>query len=252
MRRRPPPAPAALALAALALVAPALAPRPAAAQAAEDICRATEHRGRAFTICTADLDRHRIDLHLNGPDGAPLGGFEALEAAGGPVLMAMNAGMYHADRAPVGLYVEDGAEAARIVTREGPGNFGMLPNGVFCVAEDGAAVIESRTFAAAPPACRHATQSGPMLLIDGAVHPRFLPDSPSRNVRNGVGVAGRAVHFVISDEPVTFHEMATLYQGLGVRDALYFDGRVSRLHAPGRGRSDRGRRLGPMVAVRPR
>ena len=234
----------------LAALLLALAPVPATA--GEDICRPVEHRDRAFTVCTADLSRHRIDLHHADAAGRPLATFEAVEATGGPVLMAMNAGMYHSDRAPVGLYVEDGRETAPIVTREGPGNFGMLPNGVFCVGAGGADVVESRAFAAAPPACRHATQSGPMLLIDGAVHPRFLPDSPSRNVRNGVGVEGGRVHFVISDEPVTFHEMATLYQSLGVRDALYFDGRVSRLHAPPAGRSDAGWPMGPMVAVRAR
>ena len=55
---------------------------------------------------------------------------------------------------------------------------------------------------------------------------------------------------MISDEPVTFHEMATLYRDeLGVRDALYFDGRVSRLYAPSINRNDPGRRMGPMVAV---
>ncbi|MEM7642259.1 MAG: phosphodiester glycosidase family protein [Pseudomonadota bacterium] len=216
-------------------------------------CEAVFHRDRAFTICTADLSRDTISLHLMGRDGEPLGSFVALEReVSDPIRFAMNAGMYHQDRRPVGLYIEDGRQTARLVTREGPGNFGLLPNGVFCVMEGRAQVIESKAFEADPPPCRHATQSGPMLVIGGALHPRFLPDSPSLKRRNGVGATpdGRMVHFVISDEPVTFHEMATLYRDvLGVRDALFLDGTVSRLYAPGIDRHDTGWPMGPMVAV---
>lgn len=216
-------------------------------------CEAVTHRDRAFTVCTADLDRHEIGLRLENREGAPLASFAALEReTRAPIAFAMNGGMYHADRRPVGLYVEDGTRGARLVTRAGPGNFGMLPNGVFCVRADRADVIESRAFAAMPADCVHATQSGPMLVIGGALHPRFIADSPYLNLRNGVGAApdGRTVHLVISDEPVSFHEMATLFRDvLGVRDALYLDGRVSKLHAPAIGRSDLGWPMGPMLVV---
>lgn len=218
-----------------------------------DECASVVHRDRDFTVCTADLSRHRIDLRLADESGAVLGTFAAVEAAtDAPIVFAMNAGMYHEDRRPVGLFIEDGVQVAPIVTREGPGNFGMLPNGVFCVAGDSAAVIESRAFDADRPGCDDASQSGPMLVIDGALHPRFLPDSTFRNIRNGVGVSadGRLVYFAISDDAVTFHEMGTLFRdALGVSNALYFDGRVSRLYAPGQGRRDAGRRLGPIVTV---
>lgn len=218
-----------------------------------ELCQQVTHRGQPFTVCTADLANHRIDLHLTDASGATLGSFTAMERAFGPAQIAMNAGMYHDDRAPVGLYVEGGQQRARIVTNAGPGNFGMLPNGVFCASDTGAQVMESRSFASQAPSCRIATQSGPMLVIDGAPHPRFLPESPYRNIRNGVGASpdGTRVHFVISDAPVTFHEMATLFRDdLGVENALYLDGRVSRLHAGAR--SDGGRRMGPILAVRPR
>lgn len=223
------------------------------AGAAGAACRDIVFEDLPFTVCevTAGQD---LRLFLNGPDG-PLGSFAAVDARlaaeGARLAFAMNAGMYHRDRRPVGLYIEEGAEIARIVTREGPGNFGLLPNGVFCVTER-LAVIESRAFRADPPACRFATQSGPMLVIGGALHPRFLPDSSSRYIRNGVGVSadgGRAV-FAISNRAVTFHQFGRLFRdGLGLPDALYLDGSISRLHAPGLGRSDGGFAMGPIVGL---
>lgn len=164
----------------------------------------------------------------------------------------MNAGMFHPDRRPVGLYIEDFTETARLVTREGPGNFGMLPNGVFCISDTGFSIIESRAYAEAPPECRDATQSGPLLLIDGALHPRFLPESTSLNFRNGVGVSddGQTGYFVISDEPVTFHRFARFFRDvLGLKQALYFDGRVSRMFAPELDRLDWGLPMGPVVGL---
>ncbi|GIT90953.1 hypothetical protein JANAI62_14070 [Jannaschia pagri] len=216
-------------------------------------CETVSHRDRSFTVCMADLASQRVSVRLSDDQGAVLGSFVALERdVQAPIAFAMNGGMYHPDRAPVGLYVEDGATVSPLVTKAGPGNFGMLPNGVFCVAPSRARVIESRAFATDPPVCTHATQSGPMLVIAGALHPRFIADSPYLNIRNGVGATpdGQTVFFVISDEPVSFHEMATLFRdNLGVRDALYLDGRVSRLYAPALGRNDGGRRMGPILLV---
>ena len=224
---------------------------PMAADAAD--CRDMTFEGASYTVCEVQADED-LRLFHSGPDGA-YGSFRNVDAAlgaeGKTLGFAMNAGMYHRDLAPVGLYVEDGVEVSKLVTRAGPGNFGLLPNGVFCIG-DAFRVIESRTFKKTKPDCRYATQSGPMLVISGALHPKFLATSDSTNIRNGVGVSadGQVAQFVISGRPVNFHTFARLFRDeLGTPDALFLDGSISRLYAPALGRDDFGFPMGPIVGL---
>jgi uncharacterized protein YigE (DUF2233 family) len=215
-------------------------------------CRDIAFEGTPYTICETAPRTEHLQLFLNDAQGQPYGAFDAIEAEHGPLAFAMNAGMYHDDRRPVGLFIQDGEEIAPLVTQAGPGNFGLLPNGLLCLNGDGAFVLETTAYAEGARTCDSATQSGPMLVIGGELHPRFLPDSDSRHIRNGVGTSadGARAVFAISGRPVTFHEFARLFRdGLGLPDALYFDGSVSRLHAPALGRDDWGSRMGPIVGL---
>jgi len=217
-------------------------------------CRTVTHLSHGYTVCDAVIGRDDLRLFLQGIDGAPFGSFERVGASIAPAKLgfAMNAGMYHPDRSPVGLYLERGQEVSALVTRDGPGNFGLLPNGVFCIGAGRYRVIESRAYAEAPPDCLYASQSGPMLVIGGAQHPRFLPASPSRYIRNGVGVSadGQTAFFAISDARVNFTDFASLFRDvLNTPDALYFDGSISRLYAPELGRDDFGFAMGPVVGT---
>jgi uncharacterized protein YigE (DUF2233 family) len=232
-------------------LAVALILAPLAVQAAD--CRDITFEAQSYTICEVSVGED-LRLFHSGMDGA-YGSFrnvdEALAAEGNALGFAMNAGMYHRDLAPVGLYVEDGVEVSGIVTSDGPGNFGLLPNGVFCIG-DAFRVIESRTFKRDRPDCRYATQSGPMLVIDGQLHPKFLPGSDSLYVRNGVGVSedGKRAVFAISNAAVNFHSFARLFRDeLGLFEALYFDGNISRLYAPQLARHDGGFPMGPIVGT---
>jgi uncharacterized protein YigE (DUF2233 family) len=123
---------------------------------------------------------------------------------------------------------------------------------VFSIGTSRIAVIESRAIADKRPKCRYATQSGPMLVIDGALHPLFKPNSDSLNIRNGVGVSpdGKTAFFAISNTRVNFARFARLFRDqLGTPNALYFDGSISRILAPELGRSGAGFSIGPIVGV---
>ncbi|MBI1416964.1 MAG: hypothetical protein GC146_07070 [Limimaricola sp.] len=220
------------------------------------VCGRMQFEGANYTVCAARPAQDDLRLFLDDANGQPYGSFSAvrtaLEAEGKHLVFAMNGGMYRPDLSPVGYYVEDGVERTPLLTGASKGNFGMLPNGVFCIGSDTAQVIETRLFARTRPACRYATQSGPMLVIGGKLHPRLIAGSPSRLVRNGVGTtaAGDRAVFVIADKPVNLYDFARAFRdALGLSDALYLDGRVSRLYAPAIGRDDIGLPMGPIVGL---
>lgn len=223
---------------------------------ADGPCKAVAFDEAPFTICTLPLEAYELRLHHRTADGALIGQpawlEELLAKSGETLVLATNAGMYHPDRSPVGLYVEAGETYKRLVRGEGPGNFQLLPNGVFWMDGERAGVSETEAYHAAGLEPDFATQSGPMLVIDGALHPAFREASDSLYRRNGVGIseAGDVVYVAISEVPVNFHHFARLFRDeIGVDQALYLDGKVSRLDVPGEGRREFGLAMGPILAV---
>ncbi|SOE08544.1 uncharacterized protein YigE [Hoeflea halophila] len=221
-----------------------------------EICEEIVFEGSRAVLCTADPGDHDIRLIYRGPDGEVLGSVSkavtALAAAGRTPVLAMNAGMYHADMTPVGLYVEDSTELAPLNTEEGFGNFFLKPNGVFFVGANGTAgVMETEAYRAAGMVPEFATQSGPMLLIEGEVHPRFLPDGTSRYIRNGVGVrADGSIVLAITRDEVSLGSFARLFRDIAeCENALFFDGAVSSLAWGTHMEIDAGEPAGPVVAV---
>lgn len=218
-------------------------------------CRAVSFEAVDYTVCEIDLRRYRLGLFLQDRDGRPYGSLyafkRAMAAAGDPPLVAMNAGMYHEDLSPVGLFVSGGRELHPANEADGDGNFFMKPNGVFYTDGERAGILETGAFLRQAPAAGIATQSGPLLVIDGALHPLFSDDGPSRKTRNGVGIRDdHTVVFAISRDGVSFGSFARLFRdALGCRNALYLDGSVSALSAPDGLSVGWGIRVGPILAV---
>lgn len=237
-------------LKAAAALAVALMSTPAVAA-----CEVMSFEGDSYTTCRFDLFTEQLALFSLDADGQPYGSFSALERAlaaeGKELAFAMNAGMFGEDLKPIGLYVENGKQARKINRRNGSGNFHLKPNGVFYVAGGQAGVVETEAYVKRGLKPDFATQSGPMLVINGRIHPKFTETGPSKKRRNGVcaPAKGEAV-FAISNGFINFYSFARLFRdGLGCQNALFLDGSVSSLHAPELGRSDGFFDLGPMVAV---
>ncbi len=216
-------------------------------------CDAVKEAG--VVVCTFEPAKADLRLFWRDPEGVAYSGFDRLarnvETKGERLVFAMNAGMYQPDLAPVGLYVEEGRQGHPVNLQAGSGNFGLRPNGVFWIDGNRAGVTETTRFLQSGMKPRFATQSGPMLVIGGRIHPKINPEGTSEKVRNGVGLCedGR-VRFMISDKPVTFHRFATMFRdGLRCPDALFLDGSISALYAPNLGRNDGWRPMGPIVGA---
>lgn len=181
-------------------------------------------------------DSVQVRLFYLNRDGSPI---RSLERVRDSILkeekkffFATNGGIFHGDLSPVGLCIIEGHELRPLETKPGNGNFYLQPNGVFYVLENGRmGVLETNAYQEANLVPRYATQSGPMLLIDGEVHPAFNADSPNMLVRSGVGVINaREVVFLLSEEPVRFFDFAMVFRDrYRCQNALYLDGVISQV-----------------------
>ena len=223
-------------------------------------CQPAMFEDSPLTHCVVDPASHTIEMALGPEGGKPWRSFRAMQttqqSGSAPIVMAMNAGMFDDDGEPIGYYVEEGERAKPVNQAKGPGNFHLLPNGIFYGEPAGPwAVKDTESFVDdVKTRPNFATQSGPMLVIKGEMHPDFDDDGESKKIRNAVGVdlQGR-VHFVISEAPLSFGKLARFYRDvLKVPNALFLDGSVSQLWDPARGRMDQIVPIGPMIVVRQR
>lgn len=249
-------------LACIAVAANVAAMLPVAAIA--QTCTPEEYEGAQYVVCSVDPRGDDLRLFWRNADGQPYRSFSALAQAlaedGKTLRFAMNAGMYTADFAPLGLYVEDGRELVHANTRDADHstgsvpNFYKKPNGVFFLTADSAGVLATEDFLADKRKVVFATQSGPLLVLDGQLHPALIEGSTDRTRRSGVGVCeGGIVRFAASEGPVNFHEFARFFRdGLACPNALFLDGgRGVGLYDPELGRNDFSWHggYGPMVGL---
>jgi uncharacterized protein YigE (DUF2233 family) len=218
-------------------------------------CAPLAFEDASYIVCSFDARRDDIRLYWKGANGIAYAGFsalaDALKTQGRQLRFAMNGGMFETDLSPVGLFIEDGREKHKADTRDGVSNFHLKPNGVFYAGDGVAGVMETARFLANGPKARYATQSGPLLVIDGRIHPKIHQTGTSAKIRNGVGVRdGGTVVFAISEQPVTFYAFARLFRDpLNCPNALFLDGSISSLFAPNLNRADALAPIGPIVGV---
>ncbi|TCM68309.1 uncharacterized protein YigE (DUF2233 family) [Acinetobacter calcoaceticus] len=213
-----------------------------------------ERAGGNVDVIQINVDQLKdLKLFLKNDQQQALTSFKGLSkslAACQQLQFAMNAGMYHADYSPVGLYIEQGKQQRALNTDTGYGNFFMQPNGVLAWNDRHATIQTTQKWGSDAFKANYATQSGPMLVIDGEVNPLFLPDSTSLKIRNGVGVKDNVLYFVISRHKVNFYTFAQIFkQDLGLEQALYLDGSISSLYFPPLRRHDARYALGPMLGL---
>lgn len=150
------------------------------------------------------------------------------------LIFAMNGGMYLEDGSPQGLFIDNGNVLNRINSKKSSyGNFYLEPNGVFAISMNNVATVSKSSEFNSQDSTLFATQSGPMLLIDGKYHSAFSKGSSNTHFRNGVGITkdGRVI-LAQSKMKVNFYDFATFFKNKNCRNALYLDGFVSRTYAP--------------------
>ncbi|MEN9612553.1 MAG: hypothetical protein RLZZ628_3367 [Bacteroidota bacterium] len=237
-----------------ASVIPAPATLPTPAPVAQKIV----HNNAEYDVFIVPMHKNKVKLYWNDDQGFPLRNFQALkdflENSNQQLVFAMNAGMYAPppQNAPVGLYVEAGTTMMPLVRRDtGYGNFYMQPNGVFALNDTAAVVCDKNAYESMSMRVTYATQSGPMLVIHGQLHPAFKPTSTSLYIRNGVGItADKKIIFAISNVPVNFYDFAMLFkEKFNCMNALYLDGAISKMYLPQANRLQVDGELGPMIGI---
>jgi prepilin-type processing-associated H-X9-DG protein len=218
-------------------------------------CADKSFEGSNYTVCSFDPNLDRLATFNLDATGEPYGNFARLAAelskSNTRLTFAMNAGMFDENLKPIGLYVENGKTLKKLNRRNGFGNFHLKPNGVFFLEGKKAQVLDTDSFVAANAKPDFASQSGPMLVIDGKIHPKFSETGTSFKIRNGVGVTKEGIAvFVLSHGVVTFHQFARVFRdGVNTPNALFFDGSVSGIYSTELGRNEGFLPLGPMVGV---
>ncbi|WP_395051924.1 phosphodiester glycosidase family protein [Flavobacterium sp.] len=190
-----------------------------------------------FVFYTVNTKLETIILYYKNDKGINFGSIENvkkyLKTKKQKLLFATNGGMYKKDHSPQGLFIENNVIKSKIDTLNGNGNFYLKPNGVFYLTDKNIPIICKTEDYIQNNHVKYATQSGPMLVINGEIHASFNEKSINLNIRNGVGVLpNNEVIFAMSKKEINFYDFAQFFKSKGCKNALYLDGFVSRTYCP--------------------
>ncbi len=211
---------------------------------AKQVTATSEHLDitHAYIGYEVKADSGQIRMYWKDDSGNILGSLgnvkKYIQQQGSELLYACNGGMYMQNRAPLGYYIEKGKTLQKINTKNGAGNFYLKPKGVFYVDEKNRPGIKSIETAddrllLQQLNIQYLTQSGPVLVYNNTINTQFTKGSANINVRNGVGILPNGnAYFAMSTYPVNFYDFAKHFKDKGCKEALYFDGFVSRSYCP--------------------
>lgn len=196
-----------------------------------------QHIDNRILSITVDTQQQNLQFYWKDDAGQPFKSIENLKAwldtNGQQLIFAMNGGMYKANNLPQGLYIENFATLAALDTLTGKGNFYLNPNGVFYILADNTTGICKTKQFKNNGNVKYATQSGPMLVVDGQINELFVNGSKNLNIRNGVGILpNNKTLFAMSKKEINFYDFAKYFKDKGCKNALYLDGFVSKTYLP--------------------
>jgi len=204
---------------------------------------------------------HDIFISVNNKRGFSFQSFckYLIDNKFGEALMITNGGMYEPDFSAQGLLISNAKIIKGIdTTNSKSGNFYLQPNGVFYVDSFGNFKVKKtkeyiESFPDKKPLPKFATQSGPMLVIDGKMNPKLSLNSDNLNIRSGVGEMDNGkVVFIISSGKINFYDFALIFKDyFGCKNALYLDGAISEMYFKGQAQKPSGN-FGPMIGVLPK
>ena len=197
----------------------------------------TSKQEKDLRFLSFKTDPASIKLYWKDDKGQIFGSIQNLkqfiETKNQELKFAMNGGMYLKDNLPQGLFIQDNTTRTPLDTLSGTGNFYLKPNGVFYLTKDNKAMVCQTKEFIDNGQIKFATQSGPLLLINGQIHKAFRKGSVNLNIRNGVGILpDNKVLFAMSKQEVNFYDFAEFFKRMGCKNALYLDGFVSRTYLP--------------------
>ena len=212
---------------------------PGLLSAAPEAIETLQIGAQKYSVYTVNPKLQNLGLYWKDSSGKIYNSFRGLETGlkkqGLRVDFATNAGIYEEGAIPTGLLMIGGETILPLNLNPGRGNFFLNPNGVFLLSKGKPYVMTTQEWLEFKHPIDFATQSGPMLVIDGKIHPAFTEGSSSKYIRSGVGINSNGlVSFIISRQPVNFYDFARVFkENLGCKNALYLDGSISKFYERG-------------------